>query len=88
VTEEDILEEANAQAERSRMSNSGSINKKQLITKEEEAGDGDLEGYSQKIKTYITHNKGASWELIRAPETDMRGNPNKCFIEDGCSLHL
>jgi hypothetical protein len=71
------------------MSNSGNMNKKQQITKEEEMnGDGDLEGYSQRIKSYITHNKGASWELIRAPETDMRGNPKKCFIEDGCSLHL
>jgi hypothetical protein len=26
--------------------------------------------------------------LIRAPEYDMKGKPNSCFTEDGCSLHL
>ena len=36
----------------------------------------------------MTHNKGASWELIKAPEKDMREKPNSCYIEDGCSLHL
>jgi hypothetical protein len=47
-----------------------------------------LESFSEKIKTYITHNKGSSWELIRPPEKDMRGRSVNCFIEDGCSLHL
>jgi hypothetical protein len=47
-----------------------------------------VEQFYHKIKTYITHNKGASWELLRAPASDMRGKPNKCFLEDGCSLHL
>ena len=28
----------------------------------------ELEDFSSKIKTYITHNKGASWELIKAPD--------------------
>lgn len=36
----------------------------------------------------MTHNKGASWELVRAPETDMKGKSTKCFAEDGCSLHF
>jgi len=36
----------------------------------------------------MTHNKGASWELIRAPDKDMRGKSTNCFQEDGCSLHL
>jgi len=47
-----------------------------------------LESFNQKIKTYITHNKGASWEVIEAPEHDMRGKPTGCYTEDGCSLHL
>lgn len=47
-----------------------------------------LEKFDEKIKTYITHNKGASWELIRAPEQDSFGKSTGCFIEDGCSLHL
>lgn len=54
----------------------GSANRKQMQTQ----GDGgkkanrldELEGFSEKIKTYITHNKGASWELIKAPEHDLR----------------
>lgn len=48
----------------------------------------ELEAFDQKIKSYISHNKGASWELIRPPESDMRGKPTNCFTEDGCSLHL
>jgi len=48
----------------------------------------ELESFDQKIKTYISHNKGASWELIRAPDQDMRGKTTDCFLEDGCSLHL
>ena len=44
--------------------------------------------FNDKIRTYITHNKGASWELIKAPAEDMRGKAVECFIEDECSLHL
>ena len=47
-----------------------------------------LDNYHDKIRTYITHNKGGSWDLIKAPETDLRGKPTSCFIEDGCSLNL
>ncbi len=53
--------------------------------KEEQKNDYDFE---HLIKTYITHNKGSSWELITAPEKDMKGKPIKCFIEEGCSLNL
>lgn len=42
----------------------------------------------EKIKTYITHNKGSTWELIPAPPDDMNGKATKCFTEEGCSLHL
>jgi hypothetical protein len=49
---------------------------------------GKLEEFENKIKTYITHNKGANWDLIKAPENDLRGKPAQCFLEDGCSLHL
>lgn len=47
-----------------------------------------MESFDNKIKTYITHNKGACWELIKAPSSDLKGKETKCFIEDGCSLHL
>lgn len=40
------------------------------------------------IRTYITHNKGGKWELIKAPELDINGKARKCYLEDGCSLHL
>ena len=55
-------------------------------------GDGaqshELVDFRSKIKTYITHNKGADWQLIRAPEVDMSGKSTGCFLEDQCSLHL
>jgi len=94
ITEDDIeAEEQNIQ-ERSRMSNSGTMNHKQAQTnrdgmKRSNTGELEqLEQFDRKIKTYITHNKGADWDLIRAPEDDMRGQSTSCYIEDGCSLHL
>lgn len=76
VTPEDILEEHYAQDERTRMHNSGNSNSKQMSTRDQSnrkiPGGYDYD-FDQKIKTYITHNKGASWELIRAPEHDMKG---------------
>ena len=42
----------------------------------------------ENVKTYITHNKGGKWELIKAPEITMKGKKTTCYIEDGCSLHL
>lgn len=41
----------------------------------------------ESVKTYITHNKGGKWELIRAPEV-IHGQRTNCYIEEGCSLHL
>jgi hypothetical protein len=35
----------------------------------------------------ITHDKGATWSAIKAPEY-INGKPTKCYTEDGCSLHL
>lgn len=94
VTEDDIREEEMANAERSRMSSGGNVGKSQMQGANEarrRTNRGkleELEAFDQKIKSYISHNKGASWELIRPPEADMRGKPTNCFLEDGCSLHL
>lgn len=87
ITEDDIDEFENQKAEKSRMS-AGNTNKKQAITAHEKQGGKQLESFLDKIKTYITHNKGASWELITAPTEDMNGKSTKCFMEEGCSLHL
>ena len=57
------------------------IDKKGLATHQ-------LVEFKSKIKTYITHNKGADWQLIRAPDQDLKGKSTNCFLEDGCSLHL
>lgn len=70
------------------MSNSGSANKKQLISSKDAGYKDTLDQYFDKIKSYVTHNKGSTWELIRAPEKDMNGNSFQCYIEDDCSLHL
>jgi len=42
----------------------------------------------ENVRTFITHNKGGTWELIKAPETSFGGKKAACYIEDGCSLHL
>lgn len=42
----------------------------------------------ENVRTYITHNKGGRWELIRAPATTKTGEKIECYIEDDCSLHL
>jgi hypothetical protein len=42
----------------------------------------------ENVQTYITHNKGAKWELIRAPSVTSKNAPIDCHTEDGCSLHL
>jgi hypothetical protein len=64
------------------------MNKKQLVTSREAGYKDSLDSYMSKIRTYITHNKGSTWELIRSPEKDMNGNNYNCYPEDGCSLHL
>jgi len=93
VTEEDIMEEEYDMTHRQqggRMGGNGAGNKKQMQTEgtQHHSRLEELESFDQKIKTYITHNKGSSWELIRAPEKNMQGKSTSCFLEDGCSLHL
>ena len=67
------------------------INKKQARTKESVLKEGDEfteKELQQKIKTFITHNKGGKWELIKAPTEDSKGRKIDCYIEEGCSLNL
>lgn len=45
----------------------------------------DLE---KNIKTFITHNKGGKWELIKSPTEDSEGKKINCYVEDDCSLNL
>ncbi|KAM6266176.1 VPS10 domain-containing receptor SorCS1 [Porphyrio hochstetteri] len=40
-----------------------------------------------QVKTFITYNKGRDWNLLQAPDTDLRGNPIHCLLPY-CSLHL
>jgi len=42
----------------------------------------------QHVRTMITHNKGGSWDTIKAPEKTSKGKRIQCFNEDGCSLHF
>ncbi|WPH00114.1 Hypothetical protein R9X50_00293700 [Acrodontium crateriforme] len=46
-------------------------------------------GKSKKLKTYITHNDGADWALIPAPQKPLEHKDFSCSgpVED-CSLHL
>ncbi|KAF2099599.1 Oligoxyloglucan reducing end-specific cellobiohydrolase [Rhizodiscina lignyota] len=47
-------------------------------------------GSRKKLKTKMTHNDGADWALIPAPEKDVEGNKYKCASDgiDKCSIHL
>ena len=48
------------------------------------------EGQAKKLKTLITHNDGAEWSLIHAPDEDAEGNSFDCDVKEveKCSLHL
>jgi len=90
--EADMIAEEEKKASRSRMGLQSNIGDKQKITEqqvnhniEKKIDEGIVE---QNVKTYITHNKGASWELIKAPTQSPSGKAINCYIEDGCSIHL
>lgn len=68
ITEEEILAIQTRENDKARMSTSGTMNKKQLISSKEAGYKNSLDSYFEKIRSYITHNKGSTWELIRAPE--------------------
>ncbi|XP_053307005.1 VPS10 domain-containing receptor SorCS3 [Spea bombifrons] len=41
----------------------------------------------ERVKTFITYNKGRDWRLLQAPDTDLKGNPINCLLPF-CSLHF
>ena len=47
-------------------------------------------GKKKKLKSKITHNDGAEWALLKAPEKNAEGNAWACDVgsPDECSLHL
>ena len=47
-----------------------------------------IDEIQNNVRTYITHNNGGRWELLKAPEVSLEGKRTACYIEDGCSLHL
>lgn len=48
------------------------------------------DGVPKKLQTKITHNDGAQWDFIKAPETDADGKKYECIGKgpEKCSLHL
>jgi len=69
----------------------GNLNPKQIRTREsvrKTGEDFEISDLESNVRTYITHNKGGKWELIKAPAVDLNGKARKCYIEEGCSLHL
>ena len=89
--EADVIAAETRKSRMSRQSSSGTENAKQAAMQlevnpiEESVPASEVQ---DNVKTYITHNKGGSWELLRAPTTTSKGKPIECFTEDGCSLHL
>ena len=70
--------------------NNRNINKKQKQTQEsvKKESQGEDQKIQSMIKSYITHNKGGKWELIKAPTIDSEGKKINCYLDEGCSLHL
>lgn len=48
------------------------------------------DGKPKKLKTMITHNDGAQWSRIAAPQVDSQGDNYDCDVKDleKCSLHF
>lgn len=48
------------------------------------------EGRTKKLKTLISHNDGAEWAPLQAPEEDSDGNAWECDVKNTqkCSVHL
>jgi len=73
------------------MQNSGGMNAKQATTNTqvhriaESVAATEVETH---VRTMITHNKGASWDVVKAPLKTSKGKSIQCLREDGCSLHL
>uniref|UniRef100_A0A3Q4B2C5 PKD domain-containing protein n=1 Tax=Mola mola TaxID=94237 RepID=A0A3Q4B2C5_MOLML len=42
---------------------------------------------NNQVKSFITYNKGQTWDLLPAPVTDVAGNKLNCILPF-CSLHL
>lgn len=52
-------------------------------------GEGEiLRKNDMAMRTFITHNKGSKWELIKPPTDDSLGRKTNCYLEDDCSLNL
>lgn len=69
----------------------GNLNPKQMRTRDsvrKTGEDFEISDLESNVRTYITHNKGGKWDLIKAPAVDLSGKARKCYIEEGCSLHL
>jgi hypothetical protein len=92
VTDEDVKREETKITSKMSGGRDSNMNKNQIASKlsisKSGVEEGELKDFNNKIKTYITHNKGSTWELVRAPQVDLKGSATNCFLEDHCSLHL
>jgi hypothetical protein len=66
----------------------GGQNKKQKMGRQQIEETVPAQEVQESVQTFITHNKGGKWELIKAPTVTSKGKAIDCYIEDGCSLHL
>jgi len=93
LSEEDIAYHEIALDMKNRMSNDmPATNQKQMqpenSMKSSRTRPKELAEFDRKIKSYCTHNKGVTWNLIDAPLKDIHGRNSNCFQQEGCSLHL
>ncbi len=89
-TQEEVMANMADKMKRSQEA-STNINKKQMKTKLSIQKDGDefsAKDLEKNIKTFITHNKGGKWEVIKAPTEDSEGKKIDCYVEENCGLNL
>jgi len=89
--EADMIAEEERKEAKSRMNGDGNRSKKQVKTERSVNRIEDSVAASEvqdNVRTYITHNKGAKWELLNSPKVTSKGKAIDCYTEDDCSLHL
>jgi len=83
LTEEDISWHENVLDNKNRMNNDrAGMNSKQMGGKNLKLSHSalkELSNFDTKVKTYVSHNKGASWNLIDAPLKDVHGRTLHCY---------
>lgn len=82
-TENDIFAEEEKKSRLTQTSSTDSSRQTQTsddVHREELAVSITMKEVEEDMRTYITHNKGAKWELIQSPLVTSKGAPINCYV--------